>query len=131
MLTPGLNVLVVTDAVWVENDVRSSLTDRGTVINRIADPRMIIEAAQQYSPDVAVIDLQIASTGGMADVRALKAATDGGVIGPIRTVLLLDREADRFLAHRAGADMAVVKPFTAQELRAAVALPAPAEAPLD
>jgi DNA-binding response OmpR family regulator len=40
--------------------------------------------------------------------------------------LLLDRDADKFLAHRAGADVAVVKPFSAQDLRAAIALPAPA-----
>jgi DNA-binding response OmpR family regulator len=36
-------------------------------------------------------------------------------------VMLLDREADVFLARRAGADAAVVKPFDAEELRTAIA----------
>ena len=41
-------------------------------------------------------------------------------------VLLLDRQADVFLAKRAGADAYLVKPFTSQQLRAALgALPAP------
>lgn len=117
-----MSVLVVTDAVWVENDVRASLTDPGTVINRVADPRQAVEAAGLYAADVAVVDLQVGSKGGMAVVRSLNSAAASGDIGPLRTVLLLDRDADRFLAHRAGADVAVLKPFTAQDLRAAVAL---------
>lgn len=120
------NVLVVCDDVWVDNDVRASLTDPGTVITCVADPRKATEAAQEHSVDVAIIDLQIGSMGGMAVVRALRTAVDSGDIQPVRLVLMLDRHADQFLAHRAGADVAVVKPFTAQDLRAAVALPAPA-----
>jgi DNA-binding response OmpR family regulator len=125
MANAGVKVLVVTDAVWVENDVRASLTDPGTVVYRVADPSLAVEAAIEHSPDVAVIDLQVGSKGGMAVVRALRAAVDSGAIVSVRTVLLLDRDADHFLARRAGADAAVVKPFTAQDLRAAVALPAP------
>ena len=118
-------MLVVTDAVWVENDVRASLTDPGTIVQRVADPNLAVEAAIEHSPDVAVIDLQVGATGGMAVVRALRAAVDSEAIKPVRTVLLLDRDADHFIARRAGADAGVVKPFTAQDLRAAVALPAP------
>ena len=81
-------------------------------------------AAGKHDVNVAVIDLQVGSKGGMAVVRALRAAVDSGDIGAVRTVLLLDRSADQFLAHRAGADAALVKPFTAQDLRAAVAIPA-------
>jgi DNA-binding response OmpR family regulator len=125
MANSGVKVLVVTDAVWVENDVRASLTDPGTVVDRVADPDLAVEAAIEHAPDVAVIDLQVGSTGGMAVVRALRAAVDSEAIKSVRMVLLLDRDADHFIARRAGADAAVVKPFTAQELRAAVALPAP------
>ncbi|MGH8913439.1 MAG: response regulator [Acidimicrobiia bacterium] len=124
MTAPGPSVMVVTDATWIENDVRASLTDPGTVIHRVADPRLAVAAADEYGVDVAVVDLQVGSKGGMAVVRALRAAVESGDIGPVRTVLLLDRDADQFLAHRAGADAALVKPFTAQDLRAAVAVPA-------
>ena len=124
MTAPGLSVMVVTDASWIENDVRASLTDPGTLINREADPRLAVAAAGKYDVNVAVIDLQVGSKGGMAVVRALRAAVESGDIDPVRTVLLLDRSADQFLAHRAGADAALVKPFTAQDLRAAIAVPA-------
>jgi DNA-binding response OmpR family regulator len=120
------NVLVVSDDVWVDNDVRASLTDPGTMITSVTDPRVAVEAAEAHSADVAVVDLQIGSMGGMAVVRALRTAVDSGDLHRVRLVLLLDRSADKFLAHRAGADVSVVKPFTAQDLRAAVALPAPA-----
>lgn len=115
-------MIVVTDTDWVENDVRASLTDPGTVVHRVSDPRAAVEGAKQHGAEAAVVDLQIGSMGGMAVIRALRAAIESHEIEPLRTVLLLDRSADRFLAHRAGADVAVIKPFSAQELRAAVAL---------
>jgi DNA-binding response OmpR family regulator len=38
----------------------------------------------------------------------------------VPVVLLLDRQADTFLAGRSGADAWVTKPFTASALRAAI-----------
>ncbi len=125
-VTRMMSVIVVSDDVWVDNDVRASLTDPDTVIHSVADPRTTVAAAAEHLAEVAVIDLQVGSMGGMAVVRALRSAMDSGDIPPLRLVLLLDRSADYFLAHRAGADVAVLKPFTAQELRAAAAIPAPA-----
>jgi DNA-binding response OmpR family regulator len=123
---PMAIVLVVSDDVWVDNDVRASLTDPGTVITSVSDPRAAAKAAEEHSVDVAVVDLQVGSMGGMAVVRALRTAVELDDLHPLRLILLLDRDADKFLAHRAGADVAVVKPFSAQDLRAAIALPAPA-----
>lgn len=118
---PMATVIVVTDADWIENDVRASLTDRDTDIHAVADPRQAVGEAERLRADVAVIDLQVGSMGGMAVVRALRAAMDADQIRPLRTIMLLDRTADGFLARRAGADAFVVKPFTAQELRRAAA----------
>lgn len=117
-------VMVVADDAWVENDVRAALTDPGTVISAVSDPRQAVEAAASEGADLAVVDLQVGSMGGMAVVRALRSAMATEEIGRLRTVMLLDRSADRFLARRAGADESVIKPFSAQELRAAAALPA-------
>lgn len=117
-----MTVLLVTDAAWIENDVRASLTDAGTEIHTVADPRTAVSRAVEHRPDVAVVDLQVGSMGGMAVVRALRSAMESGEVYPLRTIMLLDRTADGFLARRAGADASVLKPFTAQELRAAVAL---------
>lgn len=115
---------MVTDDVWVENDVRAGLTDPDHVLHHVSDPRLAVAAAAEHDADLAVVDLQVGSMGGMAVVRALRAAAENGEISRPRLVLLLDREADSFLARRAGADVALLKPFTAQELRRAVSPPA-------
>ncbi|HEX2153846.1 MAG TPA: response regulator [Acidimicrobiia bacterium] len=118
------NVIVLTDDVWVDNEVHSALSDPGTQIHIISDPRAVVDSVNEHGADAAVIDLQVGSMGGMAVVRALRAAMEAGEIGHVRMVLLLDRSADAFIARRAGADAHVLKPFTAQQLRAAVTLPA-------
>lgn len=115
------SIVVLTDDPWVENEVLAALSDPGTRVHVIADPRAIEEAVTQHQAEVAVIDFQVKSMGGMAVVRALRVEAN---VHRVRTVLLMDRSADAFLARRAGADAYVLKPFTAQELRRAIALPA-------
>lgn len=119
-------VLVVADDVWVDNDVRGSLVDPEHEIITESDPRRAVDAAVEHSVDAAVVDMQVGSMGGMAVVRALRMATAAGELDHPRLVILLDRSADAFLARRAGADAYVLKPFTAQQLRDAIAIPAPA-----
>lgn len=115
------SIVVLTDDTWVENEVLAALSDPGTEVHVISDPRAIEAAVAEHQADVAVIDFQVRSMGGMAVVRALRVEAD---MHKVRTVLLLDRSADGFLARRAGADAYVLKPFTAQQLRTAIALPA-------
>lgn len=117
-------VMVVTDDTWVDNDVRAALTDPGTDLVTVSDPKTAVTAAAEHQPAAAVVDLQVGAMGGMAVIRALRSAMAAGETPVMRTILLLDRRADDFLARRAGADEWVVKPFAAQELRAAIALPA-------
>lgn len=119
-------VLVVADDAWVENDVRASLVDPEVEIVTETDPRRAVAAAAAHSVDVAIVDMQIGSMGGMAVVRDLRTAATAGELDRPWLVLLLDRSADAFLARRAGADAHVLKPFTAQELRAAISIPASA-----
>lgn len=111
------DILVVSDVSWVVNDVRSALTDPRFSVTVEADPRAATEAVRDSAPDAVLIDFQVGSMGGMAVTRAIRdaAATSGGTRPPI--VLLLDRDADGFLAGRSGADAWVRKPFTADALR--------------
>ncbi len=83
----------------------------------VTDSRVAVAAAAQHQPIVVLVDLQVGSMGGFAVVRALRDATALGDLVPTKLVLLLDRKADRFLLNRSGADGALLKPFTAQELR--------------
>lgn len=110
-----MKLLLVTDTTWVHNDVAASLPPGWTM--QVTDSRVAVAAAAQHQPVVVLIDLQVGSMGGFAVVRALKDAIALGDLVPTKLVLLLDRPADRFLVNRSGADGALLKPFTAQELR--------------
>ncbi len=112
-------VLLVTDADWVRNDVEAAISDPTSSVTTIGDPSSAAAEAGTNSYDLFVVDMQVKSMGGMAIVRLLKdaMATDSVETTPI--LLMLDREADRFLAKRAGADLHLIKPFTAQDFRAA------------
>jgi DNA-binding response OmpR family regulator len=110
-----MKLLLVTDSAWVHNDVAASLPPGWTM--QVTDSRVAVAAAAQHRPRVVLVDLQVGSMGGFAVVRALRDATALGDLVPTKLVLLLDRKADRFLLNRSGADAALLKPFTAQELR--------------
>jgi DNA-binding response OmpR family regulator len=112
--------LVVTDGSWVKNEVRSALSLGSWQIEEIDDPRSVTARLEESRVDAVIIDMQVGSKGGMAVVRSVRQATDPG--DRPRMILLLDRSADEFLARRAGADAAVLKPFDAPELRKALAL---------
>lgn len=113
--------MLVADATWVANEVRASLALGDWEIDEVSDPRTVVELTEESQPHVVIVDMQVGSMGGMAVIRALR-----GEIDPAerpRTVLLLDRSVDEFLARRAGADACVLKPINASVLREAVAVP--------
>lgn len=110
--------LLVTDSEWVRNDVHASLSIGGWSVRDLADPGNVLDAIDEGRPHVVISDLQVDAMGGMAIIRAIR-GTIGDAERP-RTVLLLDRAADSFIAGRAGADAYVVKPFTAHDLRDAI-----------
>lgn len=118
-----MNILLIADATWVRNEVAAAASDPGIVLQEETDPHRAVEVAIEFMPDVVVVDLQVNGMGGMAVTRLLRGAALAGDIPSPRIVLLLDREADRFIAHRAGADAWVVKPFTPQQFRTVVAVP--------
>lgn len=108
-------VLVVADEPWVVNQVHSALSIGENELIDHADPSTVPAAINDESATVAIVDLQVGSMGGMAITRSIRSLEN-----PIPVIMLLDREADTFLAGRSGADAWVVKPFTASALRAAV-----------
>jgi DNA-binding response OmpR family regulator len=109
-------ILVVTDEPWVRNEVHAGLTAPGFTLIDHSEPATAAAAARDESVDVVVVDMQVGSMGGMAITRAVREATGTEESKGIPVVMLLDRDADAFLAGRAGADAWVAKPFTSHEL---------------
>lgn len=110
--------LLIADTPWVVNEVKAALSLEPWEIVELADPSQAAAVAEQIWPDVAIIDMQVDAMGGMAIVRSLRDELDPE--DRPRTVLLLDRAPDAFIARRAGADAHVLKPINAADLRAAV-----------
>ena len=108
--------LVVADEPWVRNEVHAALSIGANELIDHDDPATAATAAEDESVDAAIVDLQIASMGGMAVARSMREREN-----PIPVIILLDREADTFLAGRSGANAWITKPFTASGLRATVA----------
>lgn len=97
-------------------------------IEHLSDPHAVAARLEESRVDVVIVDMQVGSKGGMAIVRSIRQETEPS--DRPRTVLLLDRSADEFLARRAGADASVLKPLNAALLRQAVA-PSPVLVPSD
>ena len=114
------SVLLIADNLRARDDVEAALAGPRSQVVTVSDSRTAVKRAKELGPDAILVDLHVGSMGGMAVVRALKDAFAVGGLTEVPLVMLLDRSADVFLAGRAGADSWVVKPFTAQDLRAAL-----------
>ena len=109
-------ILVAADGAWVRDQVRLALAGPGTDVVEVARGQDVRAVVGGGGIDVAVLDLQIANMGGIAVAIDLHLEAGAGRIPETKIVLLLDREADRFLAKRADADACLVKPLDAATL---------------
>jgi DNA-binding response OmpR family regulator len=115
------SIFLVAEAPWVRNDVLSATDDTRYEITVVPDPHKRLEEIADAEPgSVVVVDMQVGSMGGMAICRAIREVRASRSAAPLPVILLLDRQADAFLARRAGAAGWVQKPFTAYQLRSAV-----------
>jgi len=67
-----------------------------------------------------ILDMQIGNMGGIAVALDMRLEQGEGRMPDAPILLLLDREADRFLGKRADVDAMLVKPIDAGRLRRAV-----------
>lgn len=88
-------------------------------MDHIRSGRHLRSAVEREQPDLVVCDLQIGSMGGVAATLDLRAEEGAGRLPYVPVVLLCDREADRFIADRSGADEWLFKPLEPLALRRA------------
>jgi two-component system nitrate/nitrite response regulator NarL len=112
-------ILLATDASWLRDDVAAALDGSHEVV-AVTSGREVAPAVLLEDPDLVLLDLQIGSMGGMATCMDLRLEASGGRLAPVPVMLLLDRQADVFLAQRCEADGWLIKPIDALRLRRAV-----------
>ncbi len=111
-------VLLATDADWVHDEVQAALDGTYEVV-RVRKGSQVRKAVATVDPDLVLLDLQIGNMGGIAACLDLRLEERAGRLGARRILMLLDREADIFLARRAEADGWLVKPLDSIRLRRA------------
>jgi DNA-binding response OmpR family regulator len=112
-----MKILVAADARWVRDQVRAALVSPGQEVIEVVRGQDVRGAVAEHHPDLVMLDLQIGNMGGIAVAIDLRLEESGGRLPHVLILLLLDREADRFLAKRAAADAELVKPLDAGTLR--------------
>jgi DNA-binding response OmpR family regulator len=116
-----VHILLATDADWIVHEVTAALGGPDTTFTVCRDGRVVSDQVRERQPDLAVLDLQVGSMGGMAIAMALRLDESGGTLPHVNVVMLLDRTADLYLAQRSTADGWLIKPLDALRLQRAAA----------
>jgi CheY-like chemotaxis protein len=114
-----LDHLVAADAKWVRDQVRAAFMGRGQNVVEVTRGQDVRDTFAEVDADLVVLDMQIGNMGGVAVAIDLRLEESGGRLDRANILLLLDREADEFIARRADVDLMLVKPVDAGVLRRA------------
>ena len=112
-------ILVCADAQWVRDQVRGAFVAPEQRVVEVTRGQDVRDAVRREEPDLVVLDLQIGNMGGVAAALDLRLEESGGRLPRSTLLLLLDRDADKFLGRRADVDAMLVKPVDAGVLRRA------------
>ena len=116
----GVHILIATDAQWVLDEVTAAVASPSTTFAVITNGRDVARAVRQQTPDIAILDMQVGTMGGMAITMDLRLDQSSGALPKVPVLMLLDRTADIHMARRSGADGWTIKPLDALRLRKAV-----------
>jgi DNA-binding response OmpR family regulator len=107
-------VLIVEDDESIADVLRRTLRQEGHEVRSSADGAQALTAAEEFVPDLVILDLGLPGLDGIEVARRLRAASDV-------PILILTARADledRVEGLDSGADDYLVKPFERQELLA-------------
>ncbi len=115
-----MHILIATDAQWVVDEVKAALESPSTSFEIISNGRHVARSVRERTPDIAILDMQVGTMGGMAITMDLRLDQSSGALPKVPVLMLLDRIADIHMARRSGADGWTIKPLDALRLRKAV-----------
>jgi DNA-binding response OmpR family regulator len=113
-------ILVAAEAAWIRNQVQTAFVQPGQRVVEVSRGKDVRAAMTEYEPDIVILDMQIGNMGGIAVALDLRLEAGEGRLPDTLILLLLDRDADHFLAKRADVDATLVKPVDAGRLRRVV-----------
>jgi DNA-binding response OmpR family regulator len=111
-------ILLATDADWIYDEVDAALAGPDHTVARVRAGADVLGAIDEISPDLVILDLQIGNMGGMAACMSIRHEETADRIPITAVLMLLDREADVFLAERCEADGWLPSTQAATELTA-------------
>jgi DNA-binding response OmpR family regulator len=115
------DILIATDAASIFQTLSSVLSTPGTTIRWVRTGQGVRMELDHEDADLAIVDMQIGTMGGIAVALDIRLETDAGRLSPCPVLLTLDRRADVFLARRAGVDGWLLKPLDPIRIRRAAA----------
>ena len=99
-----MHIVLATDADWIVSEITAALGGPDTSFTLCREGRVVVGVVAEREPDLAILDMQVGSKGGMAITMALRLDESGGMLPHVPVIMLLDRRADVFLARRSGAE---------------------------
>jgi DNA-binding response OmpR family regulator len=108
-------VLIVDDDPWIRRMVGTVIERRGHQVETAREGKEGLDKALQFRPDLIISDVMMPGMDGWAFVRALRAHREMSLI-PVIFLTALNKEEDRILGFRLGADDYLAKPFRFEEL---------------
>jgi two-component system, OmpR family, phosphate regulon response regulator PhoB len=113
-------IIVVDDDEGVRTTVTWALEAEGFDVHAVADGVAALEAIQDSTPSLVVLDLALPGLGGLDVLRELRRGEDLAGRRPVPVIILSGRggETDRIVGLDLGADDYLVKPFSPAELAA-------------
>jgi DNA-binding response OmpR family regulator len=114
-------ILIVADAPSVYQDLSSVLAAPGINLRWLRSGHDVRAELDRNPADLAIVDMQIGTMGGIAVALDIRLEADAGRIALCPVLLTLDRRADVFLARRAGVAGWLLKPLDPIRIRKAVA----------
>ena len=112
--------MLATDADWIVDEITAALGGPDTSFTVCREGRVVVDVVAAREPDLAILDMQVGSKGGMAVTMALRLDESAGMLPHVPVIMLLDRRADVFLARRSGADGWLIKPLDPLRIKRAV-----------
>jgi DNA-binding NarL/FixJ family response regulator len=112
-------VLLVANRQSVIDQVHASLASADIELIDHPDSDTAAATAYELNADAVIVEMRVGSMGAMAVTRDVRAKA--GSAEPLPVTILLDREADAFIAGRSGARNWLLKDAPASELQAAIA----------